>query len=127
MDTQIPKSTVIRAAGPSQVYFAREQRREPTEGEDLLWARIRRGRLGVRFRRQHPYGDFILDFYAPEPRLAIEVDGPVHEEQRNYDAWRDDILRKAGIRTLRIADAVVKERMDDALRMIREALKKPLP
>ena len=127
MDTKTPKSTVIRAAGSSQVHFAREQRRKPTEGEELLWIRIRRGRLGVHFRRQHPYGDFILDFYAPGPRIAIEVDGPVHEEQRNYDAWRDETLRKAGIRTLRIADAVVKERMDDALRMIREALKGSLP
>ena len=56
-------------------------RKQPTDVETLLWAKIRGRQIeGLKFRRQHVIGDFILDFYAPCVRLAIEVDGGGHAE-----------------------------------------------
>ena len=76
-------------------------RKEPTRSESLLWSALRNRRLASRkFRRQHPVGRFILDFYCHEERLAVEVDGPVHETQRQVDGERQQILESMGIRFL---------------------------
>lgn len=73
-----------------------------TDAEQALW-RILRGRQisGLKFRRQHPFGDFILDFVCLEYRLVIEVDGGQHTEQTEYDQIRTRILQKAGFQVLR--------------------------
>ena len=117
-----PKRLVRRAADAHKVKFARGQRREPTQSESRLWQELRRRQLGFRFRRQHPIGEFILDFYCGEVRLAVEVDGPVHEGQRGYDQYRDEWLADQGIRVLRIADEDVTRDLDGVLSRIREAL-----
>ena len=57
---------------------ARYLRKEETETEKILWEEIRNSRLGIKFRRQHPIDMYILDFYAPEIKLAIELDGSIH-------------------------------------------------
>jgi very-short-patch-repair endonuclease len=113
---------VKQAAEPGTVRFAREQRREPTRAEHALWALLRGGRLGRRFRRQHPLGVFVLDFYCDEARLAVEVDGPTHAEQVEYDHWRDERLLERGIRTLRLPADLVERDIGTALRRIREEL-----
>lgn len=113
---------VIGASAPGKVEFAREQRREPTPGEALLWQALRQGRLGVRFRRQHPMREFVLDFYCAEARLAIEVDGSAHDKQAGYDQWRDEQLRAMGIREVRLPDTAVREDLAGSLRAIHAAL-----
>jgi very-short-patch-repair endonuclease len=62
-------------SNPATVQRARELRKEATEVEKLLWALLRKRPGGYKFRRQHPIGKYILDFYVAEVRLAIEVDG----------------------------------------------------
>ena len=94
---------VVRAADKAKTDFAREQRQQPTEGEQILWRSLRGGKLGVKFRRQHPVGDFVLDFYSEQAHLAVEIDGDVHADQRTYDEWRDEQLARQGIRVLRVA------------------------
>ena len=97
-------------AGSDKLVFAREQRRAPSRAEEILWGLIRGKRLGVKFRRQHSISSFVLDFYCDEAKLAVEVDGPAHERQARYDAWRDEELLRLGIRTVRIgADEVTRE------------------
>eukprot|EP01035_Chromulina_nebulosa_P054083 gene54083-74016_t len=59
---------------------ARQLRWAMTEPERLLWALLRKEQTGLRFRRQHPLGSYVLDFYCPSARLCVEVDGPVHLE-----------------------------------------------
>ncbi len=113
---------VIGVADRDKVAFAREQRREPTRAEDLLWHALRRRQLGMRFRRQHPIDDFVLDLYCGEAQLAVEVDGPVHAEQEGYDHYRDECLQSRGIRVLRVPEARVREDLPGVLRAIREAL-----
>ena len=84
---------------------ARALRKAMTEPEVMLWSRLR-GRSGERptFRRQHPFGGVILDFYCPSVRLAIEVDGATHwdEDAQRRDDARDHWLKEQGIAVMRI-------------------------
>ena len=97
-------------------------RTESTRSESLLWSALRNRRLASRkFRRQHPVGRFILDFYCHEERLAVEVDGPVHETQRQADGERQQILESMGIRFLRLPAALVEGDLPAALAAIERA------
>jgi very-short-patch-repair endonuclease len=102
------------------VVKARELRRTMTLPEVLLWRVLRKRPGGYKFRRQHPFGPFILDFYCSALRLAIEVDGEVHSmgDQPARDKRREAYLRTAGIRTLRFDAADIFNRMDAVARMI---------
>ena len=87
---------------------ARSLRRAMTPPEVRLWVRLRTLRdQGFRFRRQHPVGPYVLDFYCPELKLAIEVDGLVHDlgNRPERDVVRDEQLLALGIRTVRIPAA----------------------
>jgi very-short-patch-repair endonuclease len=90
-----PKATVKRA---------RRLRRTMTAPEVILWHRLRRRPGGFKFRRQHPAGDFVLDFFCSEARLAIEVDGIAHEmgDGPARDEARDHWLQAREVATLRI-------------------------
>ncbi|HST62556.1 MAG TPA: endonuclease domain-containing protein [Longimicrobium sp.] len=84
---------------------SRRLRSEMTEAERHLWDGLRgEGIRGMRFRRQHAIGRFVLDFYCPAHRLAVEVDGAVHDtpDQAEYDAARSEALEQLGIRVLRV-------------------------
>ena len=82
---------------------ARELRQKGTSAEELLWELVRDRRFfGLKFRRQHQAGDYILDFYCHEVRTAIELDGPVHEHRQKKDLRRDTYLESQGIRVIRI-------------------------
>lgn len=89
-----PKITVQRA---------RHLRVQMTLPEVLLWQVLRGKRLsGYRFRRQHPFGPYVLDFYCDAAKLAVEVDGDDHRRRAETDALRDAWLASQGVRTLRI-------------------------
>jgi len=65
---------------------AKDLRNNMTETEIILWDHIRKRKLnGMHFRRQHPYGIYILDFYCYEANLANEIDGPIHLDNQEYD------------------------------------------
>ncbi len=77
-----------------------------TPPEFRLWQALRRNSLGkCKFRRQHPIGPYILDFYCASAKLAIEVDGAVHDEpaQIAHDRRRIDCLHKRGVRVVRLS------------------------
>ena len=84
---------------------ARKLRRTLTLPEVILWQAIRGQRLGARFRRQHPVGPYVLDFYCESARLAVEVDGVSHEhpDRIRHDARRTAWLNLLGITVYRIA------------------------
>ena len=72
----------MRGASSELLQMARTMRREPTPAEKMLWEALRHDRLeGIRFRRQAPYHQFILDFFAPSLNLVVELDGAYHEAQ----------------------------------------------
>jgi predicted helicase/very-short-patch-repair endonuclease len=82
--------------------YAREMRSSATDAESLMWYLLRNRRLaGAKFRRQHPMGRYILDFYCAEQSLCIELDGGQHADQQARDTVRDEHLRTSGVRVLR--------------------------
>ena len=104
-----------------KVALAREMRREMTFCEAKLWERLRRGNLGVNFRRQQVIAGFIADFYCHQAALVVEVDGPIHEAE--YDAERDVIFAGYGIMTLRFTNRQVEEQIGVVLYQIRQNVK----
>lgn len=97
---------------------AGDLRRNQTPAERVLWARLRmRNVCGVRFLRQYVIGDYIVDFYAPFLRLAVELDGGQHYEpdKLRYDEHRTGWLQARGITLLRYTNLEVSQRLDDVL------------
>jgi very-short-patch-repair endonuclease len=94
-----------------------------TPPEVRLWVALRRDNLGVRFRRQHPVGPFVLDFYCDRQKLAVEVDGERHwmGDAQLRDIERDAWLGLRGIRVLRLSASLVLQDRDAAVRMIQHA------
>ncbi len=92
-----------------------------TSAEERLWYYLRNRRFsGVKFRRQHPFGPYILDFYAPRHNLAIEVDGPNHftESQAEKDGSRTQFLEINGIMVLRFSNTDIYESIESVLTQI---------
>jgi very-short-patch-repair endonuclease len=105
--------------------FAREQRANAVQAEQLVWRAVRNRRCqGAKFQRQVVLGNFIADFVCFERRLVVEVDGPSHEgeEQKAADVERDAWLDARGFRILRLPNALVIGATDLAVERIRVAL-----
>jgi very-short-patch-repair endonuclease len=100
---------------------ARELRGNMTIAELKLWAEIKGRQIdGVKFRRQHPIPPFIVDFYSPELKLIIEIDGDTHDEQEEYDARRTYFLNRKGYRVLRFTNEAIHQDLAGVLETIRE-------
>ncbi|UCG99004.1 MAG: endonuclease domain-containing protein [Burkholderiales bacterium] len=97
--------------------FSASLRRQPTDAERLLWQRLRGEQLGAKFRRQHPYLGYVLDFVCLERKLVIEVDGSQHAESET-DEKRDRDLRASGFRVLRFWNNEVITQTDAVLERI---------
>ncbi|CAN5139666.1 hypothetical protein BH10PSE1_BH10PSE1_33290 [soil metagenome] len=103
---------------------ARAQRRALTPPEARLWVCLRRRSLGsLKFRRQHPIGPYVLDFYCAEAGLAVEVDGSSHDhlDRVEHDRRRTAWLVANGVKVLRLAAEDVRVNLDGVLVAIREA------
>ena len=102
----------------------RDLRHNQTEAEQRAWHILRGRKLGAKFRRQYVIENWGVDFYCFEHRLVIELDGGVHSQpgQMRRDAAKEDFLRTAGIRLLRIANGLVIEDPEDFVRKVREAI-----
>jgi very-short-patch-repair endonuclease len=113
-----------------QIERAKHLRSQMTLPEILLWQELRRKQLSRHFRRQHPIGPYVLDFYCSRARLCIEVDGTAHDYvvQALRDERRDVWLASRGIRTLRFdATDILEDRLiDGVLQMIAASLAGPL-
>jgi very-short-patch-repair endonuclease len=90
----------------SSISKARRLRKEMTIAERKLWSKLRGNAMGVHFRRQVPFGKYILDFFSFETKLVIELDGSQHytESGRARDSIRDQYLREHGLTILRFSD-----------------------
>ncbi len=103
--------------------LCRELRQRQTPAEAFLWELVRNRRFdGLRFRRQHPLGPFIADFYCPEHRLVVELDGGIHQRQQERDRARDEAINQFGIRVLRFKNEDVLERPEEVLETVRSSL-----
>ena len=111
---RVPPRRKARFLGRSnaQIERARELRHTPTETEQAAWRLLRGARFkGFKFRRQHPLGRYVVDFYCAPRRLIVELDGSVHAQpsQARWDARRHAHLRSVGYTVLRFPNGIVQE------------------
>jgi very-short-patch-repair endonuclease len=116
---------------PEKLSIAKRLRREMTPPERTLWRALRRNAVnGFHFRRQQVIDGFIVDFYCNAAKLAIEVDGRLHQHQGEYDELRDQAIARSGVRVLRISNEAlrdieavieyIKDEIGEALRTIEQ-------
>ncbi|MFA6270122.1 MAG: DUF559 domain-containing protein [Candidatus Paceibacterota bacterium] len=88
----------------------KELRKNSTETEQKIWFELRGNKLGVKFKRQHSIGGYIVDFYCQKYRLIIELDGEIHntKEAQEYDAVRDKYFKELDYKILRFQNREVE-------------------
>jgi len=104
----------------------RKLRQNQTEAEKLIWRFLRsRQLLGHKFKRQYSIDHFVIDFYCPELKLAVEADGATHNEsgRKEYDIRREKYLNKFGVSFVRIKDEELFGNPNKAFDKIEEAIK----
>jgi very-short-patch-repair endonuclease len=117
---------------PDGISYTRAKvfRRVMTPPEARLWVRLRGKRLnGVKFRRQHPIGPYILDFYCHWVKLAVEVDGSTHDapDRMAHDRWRTAWLATHGIRVIRLRASDVRDEIEGVMDFIQRSVRERIP
>jgi very-short-patch-repair endonuclease len=101
--------------------LAKELRHSQTPAEEFLWKFIRNRKVaGMKFRRQHPLGKYIADFYCYEAKLVIELDGWIHEKAdiKDYDKERQEAIEEFGLKVLRFTNEDVFEDLEKIINEI---------
>lgn len=107
---------------PKMAQRAKELRAQMTPAEQILWQRLRAGRLeGFHFRRQQVIDGYIVDFYCHQADLVVEVDGGIHLDRQEYDQNRDRYLQERGLKVLRFTNTEVSKQIETVLGVILEA------
>ena len=104
---RVIERTMFYGASPNTFDKARLLRNNMTEAEKIVWDKLKnRNVFNARFRKQHPIGSFVVDFYCHEYKLAIEIDGEIHlkNEVIEYDDGRSHDIEKFGIKILRFTN-----------------------
>ena len=96
-------------------------RNRMTKAENMLWEELRNKKLGVKFRRQHPFCGFILDFYCHQFMLSIELDGKYHEDeiQKEYDQQRTEIIIREGLTEVRFKNEEIYHSLEKVIEQIK--------
>jgi len=102
----------------------RKLRNSMTPQEIILWSKLRREQLGCKFRRQHSIGNYIIDFYCPDRKIIIELDGWQHKREKDvkYDIKRTQYFEKLGLKVLRFWNNEVNNNLDGVVLKIEEFL-----
>lgn len=101
--------------------YAQDLRKNMTNAERLLWSKVKRKQVkNTHFYRQKTIGNYIVDFYCPKLKLAIEIDGGQHftENGKEKDKIRDDNIKKLGIKVIRISDTEIFKNIDGVMERI---------
>ncbi len=118
----------LRQRQRRKIIYAQRLRKRMTRSESLLWKALRNHALdGLKFRRQAPVEWFVTDFLCVERSLVIEIDGRVHERQKEYDQERDNILMRKHLRILRFTNTQILNDLPSVLRIIKNTCALPLP
>jgi very-short-patch-repair endonuclease len=96
-------------------------RNNMTETEKKLWKYLKNEQLGIKFRRQHSIGHYIADFYCPEKKMVIEIDGSQHytEDGLEYDKIREEYMTALGIKTIRFSNSDVTTNIEGILILLK--------
>ncbi|MEG3694824.1 endonuclease domain-containing protein [Vibrio coralliirubri] len=106
--------------------FRKQLRNNMPQPERKLWFYIRKKQIGIKFRRQHSIGKYVVDFFCCELKLAIEIDGNSHfsEQAQAYDHQRTQDLNKLGIKVLRFTNNEVNQNLEEVLVKIMNSIPK---
>jgi len=99
-----------------------ELRKEMTPAEKVLWNRLNKSQLGVRFKSQHPIDIFIADFYCHKCKLIVEVDGEIHLSQKEADENRTAELERFGVTVIRFTNEEVFNDVEKVVDEIRKLI-----
>ncbi|WP_299219444.1 endonuclease domain-containing protein [uncultured Aquimarina sp.] len=103
--------------------FAKVLKKEMTTTEKVIWDTIRKRQLGVQFFRQFPILEYVIDFYAKEIGLAIEIDGSLHDNQFLEDSYRQGRIEKLGVKFIRFTNEQVLSDLETVLVELEEVIK----
>lgn len=108
--------------------LAKGLRQNMTPEENVLWLYLKEGVKGFRFRRQHPIGTYIADFYCHKIKLIIEADGKIHdkEENKKYDKQRENDLKNMGYNIIRFTNEEIKNNIQNVLARINSVVENEL-
>lgn len=107
---------------------ARELRKNQTDAEELLWKQVRGKKIGgYQFLRQRPIGNFIVDFVCLKSKLIVEIDGPIHIQNKGIDIFRQEQLELFGFTVLRFSNEEIEENIDVVVDTIARHMKKSNP
>jgi len=112
-------------ANQETIELARRLRKRTTDSEKRLWEKLRRKRIGgVKFRRQHPIGYYIADFYCHEVRLVVEIDGEIHNslKQKLHDENRDAEMDHLGIFVMRFRNDQIAKDIANVVKSIKKEI-----
>ena len=124
------KENLYRSYRPSTIVNARTLRKGQTSVEVILWEVLRGNQFhGLHFRRQHPVGKYVLDFFCDDASLGIELDGSIHnqEEQKKKDVDRTLYMKEAGIQIMRFKNSEVENDLTKVLSTIEKVALKSSP
>lgn len=121
-NTKTIETNMFYKATPSIFQNAKYLRQNMTLEEKILWEKLRKNQLGVRFKPQHPIENFIVDFYCHKAKLIIEIDGEVHNFQKPYDLGREAELKKYELKIIRFTNKEVIDTIDLVINKIKKKL-----
>ena len=120
----------MHAGAEREIYQrARELRDRSTQAEEVLWGYLKAKPQGLKFRRQHPYSVYILDFYCHALKLVIEVDGSIHnlEDVKANDQQRQGLLEKDGLTVLRFTNEEILTNLAEIINKVEYQITHPAP
>jgi very-short-patch-repair endonuclease len=119
------EDSMWKGARQDLFFKAKELRNRMTSSEQILWEAVKANKLnGQKFRRQHPVGIYIVDFYNHKNKLVIEIDGGYHnsEEQKLKDLEREEFLKFNGLKVIRFKNESINDNLPFVLEKISEEL-----
>ena len=100
----------------------KDLRSKPTPSENILWQQLRNNRLGFRFKRQYSIMNYVVDFYCHKAKLAIELDGEIHNQRKDYDEYRTRYLKAYGMSEIRFTNKDIMDNLSVVINQLNSLL-----
>lgn len=120
------KNSSLHGGAKVEIFlFARKLRANMTGTEKLLWEELKERKLGVKFRRQHPFSTYVLDFYCHTAKLSVEIDGGYHNgpAQKVLDEERTVHITSLGVTEMRFTNKEIINDLETVIMKIKKQLK----
>lgn len=116
----------MHAGATPQIFeYAKMLRSKPTLQEERMWQYLKTKPSGYKFRRQHPFNNYVLDFYCYKLKLSIEIDGSSHnsDSAKSFDLDRTAILKSYGVKEIRFSNKMVDQNIVEVIKVIEQYFK----